>query len=104
MIEHRFTEGDLKALPAAARALVQAGVDLIFTSNELGAGAARAATGTLPIVFVNVGDPVAAGLVQSIARPGGNITGVSSLRIELAPKWMQVLKELAPAVRRGPLG
>ncbi|MBI2466477.1 MAG: ABC transporter substrate-binding protein [Candidatus Rokubacteria bacterium] len=51
-------------------------------------------------MFVNVGDPVAAGLVQSIARPGGNITGISSLRFELASKRMQVLKELAPAVRR----
>lgn len=100
LFEHRFTEGNLGALPAAAQELVRAGVDLILASGEQATEAAKAATQTLPVVFVNVGDPVAAGVVRSIARPGGNITGVSSLRAELIPKRLEVLKELAPAVRR----
>lgn len=100
LFEHRFTEGNLGALPAAAHELVKAGVDLIFTAGELGVEAAREASRTLPIVFIGVGDPVAAGVVRSIARPGGNITGVSDLRAELVPKRLEVLKELAPAVRR----
>lgn len=100
LFEHRFTEGNLGALPAAAQELAKAGVDLIFSSGEQATEAAKAATRTLPIVFVNVGDPVAAGVVRSISRPGGNITGVSSLLAELTPKRLEVLKELAPAVRR----
>lgn len=100
LIEHRFTEGDLRALPGAAQQLIQAGVDLIFTAGQPATEAARTATQTLPVVFIGVGDPVAAGLVRSIARPGGNITGVSSLRSELAAKRLEILKELAPAVRR----
>lgn len=100
LFDHRFTEGDLRALPGAARELVHAGVDLIFTAHEPGAEAARTATGTLPIVFIDIDDPVEIGLVRSIARPGGNITGVSSLYFELTSKRMEVLKELAPAVRR----
>src|SRR5215831_15497797 len=59
-----------------------------------------AATPTLPIVFVGVGDPVAAGLVKAVAHPGGNVTGVSGLETELAPKRLEVLKALVPTVRR----
>jgi putative ABC transport system substrate-binding protein len=96
----RFTEGKLDAMPAAAVALVQAGVDLIFTSQEAATQAAKDATKSVPIVFTLVGDPVAAGIVAKLAQPGGNVTGVSSLQTELVAKRLEVLKTLAPAVRR----
>ena len=96
----RFTEGKLNAVPAAAEALVKAGVDLIFTSQEAATQAAKDATETVPIVFTLVGDPVGAGIVAKLAQPGGNVTGVSSLQTELVAKRLEVLKTLAPAVRR----
>jgi putative ABC transport system substrate-binding protein len=96
----RFTEGKLNAIPGAAEALVKAGVDLIFTSQEAATLAARDATETVPIVFTLVGDPVGAGIVSRLAQPGGNVTGVSSLQTELVAKRLEVLKTLAPAVRR----
>ena len=96
----RFTEGKLDAMPAAAEALVKAGVDLIFTSQEAATQAAKDATESVPIVFTLVGDPVGAGIVSKLAQPGGNVTGVSSLQTELVAKRLEVLKTLAPAVRR----
>ena len=96
----RFTEGKLDTMPAAATALVKAGVDVIFTSQEAATQAARDATVTVPIVFTLVGDPVGAGVVGRLAQPGGNVTGVSSLQTELVAKRVEVLKTLAPAVRR----
>ena len=96
----RFTEGKLDAMPAAAVALVKAGVDLIFTSQEAATQAARDATKSVPIVFTLVGDPVGAGFVTKLAQPGGNATGVSSLQTELVAKRLEVLKTLTPAVRR----
>src|SRR5262244_1980259 len=96
----RFTEGKLNAIPPAAEALVKARVDLIFTSQEAATQAAKDATESIPIVFTLVGDPVGAGIVASIARPGGNVTGISSLQTELAAKRLEVLRTLAPAVRR----
>ena len=96
----RFTEGKLDAMPAAAGALVKAGVDLIFTSQEAATQAARDATKSVPIVFTLVGDPVGAGIVGKLAQPGGNVTGVSSLQTELVAKRLEVLKTLTPAVRR----
>jgi putative ABC transport system substrate-binding protein len=96
----RFTEGKLDTMPAEATALVKAGVDLIFTSQEAATQAARDATVTVPIVFTLVGDPVGAGIVGKLARPGGNVTGVSSLQTELVAKRLEVLKTLTPAVRR----
>ena len=96
----RFTEGKLDTMPATAGALVKAGVDLIFTSQEAATQAAKDATKSVPIVFTLVGDPVGAGLVGTLARPGGNVTGVSSLQTELVAKRLEVLKTLAPVVRR----
>jgi putative ABC transport system substrate-binding protein len=96
----RFTEGRLDAMPAAARALVQAGVDVIFTSQEAATQAARDATRSVPIVFTLVGDPTGAGIVGSLAQPGGNVTGISSLQTELVAKRLEVLRTLAPTVRR----
>ena len=95
-----FTEGKLDAMATAADALVKGGVDLIFTSQEAATQAAKTATKTVPIVFTLVGDPVGAGLVTTVAQPGGNVTGVSSLQTELVAKRLQVLKTLAPAVHR----
>jgi putative ABC transport system substrate-binding protein len=82
----RFTEGKVDVMPAAAAALVKAGVDVVVTSKEAATRAARAATAHVPIVFTLVGDPVGAQLVGSLARPGGNVTGVSSLQTELMAK------------------
>lgn len=96
----RFTEGRLDTMPAAAAALVKAGVDLIVTSQEAATKAAQEATTSIPIVFTLVGDPVGAQLVRSLARPGGNVTGVSSLQTELMAKRLEVLRTLVPAVRR----
>jgi putative ABC transport system substrate-binding protein len=96
----RFTEGKLDAIPTAAAALVRAGVDLIFTSQEAATQAAKDATDRVPIVFTLVGDPVGARLVGALAQPGGNVTGVSSLQTELAAKRLEVLKTFMPAVSR----
>jgi putative tryptophan/tyrosine transport system substrate-binding protein len=95
-----FTRGRPEATPAAARSLVEAGVDLIFTSSEAATQAAKQATGRIPIVFTLVGDPVTAGLLKVIAKPGENLTGVSSLTTELAGKRLELLKTLAPGTRR----
>jgi ABC-type uncharacterized transport system substrate-binding protein len=96
----RFTEGKLNAIPAAAEALVKSGVDLLFTSQEVPTIAAKDATDRVPIVFTLVGDPVGAGIVSTLAQPGGNVTGVSSLQTELVAKRLEVLKTLVPNVRR----
>lgn len=98
--EIRFTKGEPRATAAAAEALVKAGVDLIFTSNEPATLAAKKATQRIPIVFTLVGDPVAVGMVQTLAHPGGNLTGVSSRASELAPKRLEILKTLVPGLRR----
>lgn len=96
----RFTKGDPAATRAAAEALVKAGVDLIFTSNESATLAAKKATDRIPVVFTLVGDPVGALVVPSYSKPGGNITGVSSRAIELGPKRLEMLKMMAPKMRR----
>lgn len=98
--EIRFTKGESGATTAAAAELVKAGVDLIFTSNESATLAAKKATQRIPIVFTLVGDPVAAGIVASLPKPGGNLTGISSLATELAAKRLEVLKTLAPGLKR----
>ncbi|MBI3325553.1 MAG: ABC transporter substrate-binding protein [Nitrospinae bacterium] len=96
----RFTEGNLAELPAAARGLVQYGVDLIVASLEAPAKAAQMATSRIPIVFMEVGDPLGSGLIQSFARPGRNITGVTDLYLELGPKRLEVFRELVPGLKR----
>jgi putative tryptophan/tyrosine transport system substrate-binding protein len=95
-----FTRGRPEATPAVARALVDAGVDLIFTSSEAATRAAKQATRRIPIVFTLVGDPVTAGILKVIAKPGENLTGVSNLTTELAGKRLEILKTLAPNTRR----
>ncbi len=96
----RFTRGDPAALPGAARELVQQGVVLIFASDESAAKAAQKATSKIPIVFAEVGDPLGLGLAQSFSRPGGNITGVTNLGLELAPKRLEVFREIVPNMKR----
>lgn len=96
----RFTQGDLAALPAAAQGIVQYGVDLIFTSGESATQAAQKASSQIPIVFAEVSDPLGAGLVQSLARPGGRITGVTDLNPSLGPKRLEVFQEAVPGLKR----
>jgi putative ABC transport system substrate-binding protein len=96
----RFTQGDLSALPGAARQLVQDGVHIIFADHDDAAKAAQQVTTQLPIVFATVGDPVGRGLIHSFARPGGNITGVADLHLELGPKRLEVFRELMPGLQR----
>jgi ABC-type uncharacterized transport system substrate-binding protein len=96
----RFTQGDLAALPAAARELVQAGVDVLIADSDHAAKAAQMATTRIPIVFMYVADPVGLGLIESFARPGGNITGVTNLELELGPKRLEVFQELVPGLKR----
>jgi putative ABC transport system substrate-binding protein len=96
----RFTEGKLDAMPAAAQALVEGKADLIFASQVAATQAAKEATKKVPIVFTLVGDPVGAGIVSKLAQPGANVTGISSLQTELAAKRLEMLRTLAPAVRR----
>ena len=100
MFDIRFTRGKPEAASVAAAALVKAGVDLIFTADEEATRAGKAATQTIPVVFTGVGDPVAAGIVASVAHPGGNVTGVSNLATELVPKQLEILKAIFPTLRR----
>jgi len=98
-IEYRWGEGHYDRLPGLAADLVGRKVDLIATSGgDLSARAAKAATSTIPIVSVIGGNPVATGLIASLARPGGNLTGVSFLTAELNPKRLELLSELVPRV------
>jgi putative ABC transport system substrate-binding protein len=99
-LDIRPTKGDLRLAQAAATALAEAGVDLIFAESEQIARAVKVATQKVPIVFVRVGDPVVAGLVASVPHPGGNLTGISSLDTDLTPKRLQILKAIFPTVRR----
>jgi putative ABC transport system substrate-binding protein len=98
--EVRFTQGDAAAARDGAAAFAKAGVDLIFTSNEEPTRQAMAATTTIPIVFTSIGDPIAAGIVEKLSAPQGNVTGISSLTPELAAKRLELLRTLAPAARR----
>jgi putative tryptophan/tyrosine transport system substrate-binding protein len=101
VIEYRSAEGKSERLPALAAELVALKVDVIVAAaGTLGALAAKQATRTLPIVFIAVGDPVTSGLVTSLARPGGNVTGLSLLFPELVGKCLEQLKQAVPGVSR----
>jgi putative ABC transport system substrate-binding protein len=99
-IEYRFAEDQLKRPPELAAELVRLKVDLIVVSGIAVALAAQKATTTIPIVMTRAGDPVALGLVASLARPGGNVTGVSTLSFELITKRLEVLKDAVPKLAR----
>lgn len=98
----RFTQGNRGELPGAARDLVRGGADIIVTdgAGDAAKAAQIAVAGRIPIVFMGGSDPVGRGLVQSFARPGGNITGIADLDIELGPKRLELLREMMPALKR----
>jgi putative ABC transport system substrate-binding protein len=100
VIEYRFAEGKLDRLPALAAELVRLKVDLIVTIASRETRASKEATNTIPIVMTNEGDPVGTGSVASLARPGGNITGLSTLTAELSGKRLELLKEILPNLSR----
>jgi putative ABC transport system substrate-binding protein len=98
--EYRWAEGHPERLPALARDLVALKVDVIMTAGSVPIRAAKGATSAIPIVFVVLSDPVASGLVQSFARPGGNATGLASQFEELITKQPQLMKEALPSLSR----
>ena len=95
-IEYRFGEQKPERLPELATELVRSKVDLIVTVGYPAAAAAKKATIVIPIVMANALDPVGSGLVASLARPGGNITGLSSLATELITKRLEILRTQSP--------
>jgi putative ABC transport system substrate-binding protein len=97
-VEYRFADGKSDRLPELAAELVSLKVDVIVTTPN--ASAAKNATKTIPIVFVAAGDPVAQGIVSSLARPGGNLTGLTVLAPELTGKRLELLKEASPRITR----
>ena len=100
VIEYRWAEGKLDRLPGLAAELVRLNVDVIVAGGSTSTGAARKATSTIPIVMAQVNDPIGSGFVASLARPGGNITGLSTLAPELSGKQLELLKEILPRVSR----
>jgi putative ABC transport system substrate-binding protein len=99
-IEFRMADGNPKVLPGLAEELVRLKVDIIVASLTPAATAARQATRTIPIVMAGVGDPVGTGLVASLARPGGNITGLSLSALDLAAKTLEIIREIKPSAKR----
>jgi putative tryptophan/tyrosine transport system substrate-binding protein len=99
-VEHRFSGGDFARMQAYTAELVSSAPDLIVASSSPVLAALKQATHTVPIVFSVVNDPVGQGLVASLARPGGNITGFTFIDFPMIGKWMELLKEIAPGVRR----
>jgi len=101
IIDFRFAHNDIKRLPELAADLVRQRVAVIFTPSGTGSAlAAKAATSTIPIVFIGASDPVQNGLVTSLSRPGGNVTGVSNMTSEVGPKRLGLIRELLPRAQR----
>jgi putative tryptophan/tyrosine transport system substrate-binding protein len=99
-IEYRWAEGREERFPEIAAELVRLKVELIVTSGTQAVMASKKATSVIPIVFATAGDPVGSGLVASLARPGGNVTGLATLANELAGKRLELLREVVPGLRR----
>ena len=100
VIEYRYAEGKRERLPDLAAELVRLKVDVIVAFSPAAILAAKMASPTIPIVFASIGDPVGDGLVSSLARPGGNITGLSTMSPDLDGKRLELLKEAFPKVAR----
>ena len=99
-IEVRWADGRYERLDEIAAEFVQLGVDIIVTHTTPSVVAAKKATSVIPIVFATAGDPVGSGIVASLARPGGNVTGLSSQGADLATKRLELLREVLPDMRR----
>jgi putative ABC transport system substrate-binding protein len=99
-IEYRWAEGRTERLVEIAAELVRRRVDVIVTQGGAAVLAAKQATVAIPVIFAVAGDPVATGLVASLARPGGNVTGLSMLNTELVGKRLELLREVVPNLRR----
>ena len=100
VIEYRHSDRDFERLPALAAELAGLDIDVLVAVTTNAALAARKTTATIPIVFMGVTDPVAAGLVESLARPGGNSTGITNMAASLAGKRLELLKETLPDMAR----
>jgi putative ABC transport system substrate-binding protein len=100
VIEWRSADSKVERLPGLAAELVKMNVDIILTAGTQATSAAQKSTTMLPIVMVSVGDPVAAGFVKSLARPAGNITGLSNLNVDLSPKRLEMLLSMVPRLSR----
>lgn len=99
-IDYRFAGGSADNIRAVARDLVASAPDIIFAASNVSVAPLKQATASIPIVFVNASDPVGSGFVASLARPGGNITGFQGFEPAIGGKWLEILKETAPRVRR----
>jgi putative ABC transport system substrate-binding protein len=99
-INYGFGSGDVERMRVYAKEAVASGPDLILAQTNPALEAVRSATRSLPIIFLQVSDPVGGGFVESLAHPGGNITGFTNFESEIGGKWLQTLKEIAPAVER----
>jgi putative ABC transport system substrate-binding protein len=99
-IEHRFSRGDIARIQAYTAELVSSAPDLIIATSSPVTAALKEATRTIPVVFSVVNDPVGQGFVASLAHPGGNITGFTFVDFPMIGKWLEILKEFAPGVRR----
>src|SRR4029078_11024003 len=100
VIEYRWAEGDYERFPALVAELIAARVDVIVTAGTPAALAVKKATSTVPLVMVAVGDPVGTGLVSNLARPGGNLTGLSSVAPDLEGKRLDILHQVVPTLSR----
>src|SRR6266540_4220387 len=100
VIEYRWAEGRFDRLPGLAEELVRLKVDVIVAPTSIYAGAAKRATSTIPIVFASHADPIGSGHVASLARPGGNITGLTVMMSETTAKGLELLKEAVPGLSR----
>jgi putative ABC transport system substrate-binding protein len=99
-IDYSFGSGDVERMRVYAKEAVASGPDLILAQTNPALQAVRNATPSQPIIFLQVSDPVSGGFVESLAHPGGNITGFTNFESEIGGKWLQTLKEIAPAVER----
>jgi putative tryptophan/tyrosine transport system substrate-binding protein len=96
-IAYRWAEGRSERFAEIAAEFVRLKVDVILTHNTLPTLAAKQATSAIPVVFATAGEPVGSGIVASLARPGGNVTGFTAFEFGTSSKWVELLKEIAPA-------